>query len=355
VHTDRRSTPTPFSTPTPVPATPPATAEATRLRARRARIVIGVLVAAVALASLPFLPGLFGALVLAALVGAPYRRLAPRIGPHRAAFVLAVASTALLVAPLALVLATAVHEAPVVLQHVLSSTAFARLSELHVGPLDVGEQIAGASRNLVSWISSRAMRAAGSVTRALLNLLLAVVGLYYLLPSGPTLWRRVRGFLPFSSDGSDHLAERFASITEAAVLGILAAGASQGITVGLGFWLVGLPNPAFWGAVTALVSVLPILGSSLVWLPGTVVLVLSQRPGAAIVLALIGVVISSNIDNVVRPVVYRRVSGLHPMASLLGAFAGMELFGLLGLVLGPLGVAYCLELVRLYELEFGTP
>jgi len=88
--------------------------------------------------------------------------------------------------------------------------------------------------------------------------------------------------------------------------------------------------------------------------PGVIVLASSGRPIAAIVLALIGVVIASNIDNVVRPVIYRRVSGLHPMVSLLGAFAGAELLGLLGLVLGPLAVAYCLELVRLYENEYGV-
>jgi predicted PurR-regulated permease PerM len=164
----------------------------------------------------------------------------------------------------------------------------------------------------------------------------------------------VRAFVPFSPDAADQLAVRFASITEAAVLGSLVAGASQGITVGLAFWLVGLPNPGFWGGVTALVSILPILGSSLVWLPGVAVLLLDQRPGAALVLALIGVIVSSNVDNLVRPVVYRRVSGLHPMASLLGAFAGMELFGLIGLVLGPLGIAYCVELLRLYEVEYGA-
>jgi predicted PurR-regulated permease PerM len=106
--------------------------------------------------------------------------------------------------------------------------------------------------------------------------------------------------------------------------------------------------------VTALVSVLPILGSSLVWVPATAVLLLSQRPGAALALGLIGAVVSSNVDNVIRPVIYRRVSGLHPMASLLGAFAGVEMFGLIGLVLGPLAIAYCLELISLYETEYGV-
>ena len=143
------------------------------------------------------------------------------------------------------------------------------------------------------------------------------------------------------------------TVTEAALLGILATSLSQGLTIGLGFWLVGLPNPLLWGAVTALVSVLPILGSSLVWVPATAVLLLSQRPGAALALGLIGAVVSSNVDNVIRPVIYRRVSGLHPMASLLGAFAGVEMFGLIGLVLGPLAIAYCLELISLYETEYG--
>jgi predicted PurR-regulated permease PerM len=333
------------------PRAKPSLGLARRL-SRRARIVIAVLAAGVAWASLPFLGGLLGAVVLAVLMAPAHRRLAPTIGPRRAALLLAVASVVLLVAPVAFVLASTIQEAPHVLQRVLASAAFARLGELRVGPLDVGGQIAEAGRNAVSWGSARLMSAAAGVTRTVLNLLLAVVGLYYLLPDGPALWRRLRAFIPFSTEGADHLAERFTSVTEAAVLGIVATALTQGATVGLGFWLVGLPNPLLWGAVTGLVSILPILGSSLVWVPGVAVLLLSQRPGAALVLGLIGVLVSSNVDNVIRPVIYRRVSGLHPMASLLGAFAGVEMLGLLGLVLGPLAIAYCMELIRLYESEY---
>jgi predicted PurR-regulated permease PerM len=346
VQTDRGS----LSTPTPLP---PGAADPAH--ARRARIAIAVLAGVVAWASLPYLPGLMGAVVLAALVGAPYRWLAPRIGAHRSAFLLALASAVLLVAPIALVVVTALHEAPSVLQRTLASPAFARLAELRLGTLDVGEQLAAAGRSIVAWGSTHAVAAAGSVTRGVVNLLLAVVGVYYLLPARAALWQRISAFVPFSASATDRLAERFSSITEAAVLGILAAGVSQGFTIGVAFWLVGIPNPLFWAAVTALVSILPVLGSAIVWVPGVVSLLVAERPVAALVLALVGVVISSNVDNVVRPAVYRRVSGLHPMASLLGAFAGMELFGLVGLVLGPLGIAWCLELLRLYEAEYGAP
>jgi len=172
--------------------------------------------------------------------------------------------------------------------------------------------------------------------------------------SRATLWRRMRALIPFSAAGADHLAERFTSVTEAAILGIIVTAIAQALTIGLGVWIVGLPNPLLWAALTAVVSVLPILGSALVWIPGVVVLLLSDRPGAALALGLIGAIVASNVDNVIRPVIYRRVSGLHPMAGLLGAFAGVELFGLLGLVLGPLAIAYCLELIRLYEMEYGA-
>jgi predicted PurR-regulated permease PerM len=326
----------------------------TMRRSRRARIVIAVLVAGVAWASLPFLGGLLGAVVLAVLLAPLHRWLAPKLGPRSAALLLAVATVLLLVAPIAIVVASSIQEGPRMFQRVLASAAFARLSELQLGPLDVGAQLADAGRNVVSWSSTRLMGAAAAVTRTVLNLLLAVVGLYYLLPARAALWQRVRGLIPFSAAGSDHLAQRFTSVTEAALLGVIATSLSQGLTIGVAFWLVGLPNPLLWATVTGLASVLPILGSSLVWVPGTAVLLLSQRPGAALTLGLIGAVVSSNVDNVIRPVIYRRVSGLHPMASLLGAFAGVEMFGLIGLVLGPLAIAYCLELMRLYEIEYGA-
>lgn len=70
--------------------------------------------------------------------------------------------------------------------------------------------------------------------------------------------------------------------------------------------------------------------------------------------AAVGLVICSNVDNVIRPVIYKRVSGLHPMATIVGAFAGVELFGLVGLLIGPLALAYCVELYRLYESEYGA-
>jgi predicted PurR-regulated permease PerM len=326
----------------------------------RARLIIAALIIGVAWACLPFISGLLGALVLAVIARPAHRRLAPRIGERRSALVLTLVAALLLIGPGVLLVAGVVEQGPPALRSVVESQGFARLAALQVGDVNVGEQAVGATRAIVAWISSRAVAAAGSITEAIVNALLALLGMYYLLPAAPDAWRRARSFIPFSARGTDELAARFSSITEATLLGILATAVSQGFTVGVAFWAVSLPSPVFWGTITALVSVLPILGSALVWVPGVAVLVLDQRPGAAVALAAVGVVICSNVDNVIRPLIFKRVSGLHPMASLLGAFAGTKMLGLLGLLLGPLALAYCIELLHLYRAEYeegalGTP
>ncbi|HET7458294.1 MAG TPA: AI-2E family transporter [Gemmatimonadaceae bacterium] len=333
---------------------PPHVPGARDTQARRARALIAVLALVLAWACAPYLAGLVGAVVLYVLCAPAYRWLAPRLGQRRSAFVLVVAASLLLVVPALLLIAAALQEAPGALRRVAESSLFTRAAALQVGPIDLGVQVERAGDAALAWLSSRVFDVAGSVTRALLNLLIALVGAYYLLPSASQVWEHVRPLIPFSRAGADALGERFVSVTEATLLGIAATSASQGLVVGVAFWLVGLPNAIVWGVVTSITSLLPILGSSLVWLPGALVLAADGRYGAAIVLALIGLIVASNIDNVVRPSVYRRVSGMHPMATLVGAFAGVELLGLPGLLLGPLAITYALELLRLYRLEYGT-
>src|SRR6478735_3273639 len=118
--------------------------------ARRARIIIAILALAVGWASLPFLPGLMGGVVLAVLVAPLYRRLAPHLGVRRSAFLLTIGATLLLVAPVALVITSAIQQAPLLIRQAVESDAFARLGVLQIGPLDVGAQLEEAGRGLVA-------------------------------------------------------------------------------------------------------------------------------------------------------------------------------------------------------------
>jgi len=319
----------------------------------RAQILIVALGAVVAYAIAPYASGLLGAGILY-VIGAPmHRRLTRFAGTHGAAAIVLVLLGVLIVLPGAWIVNLVIVQAPIMLANIQKSSFLERLSALHIEGVDLGAQISSASGALISWISGHAIGFFGSATRSVLNLVIAFFALYYLLISANTAWRWVAAFLPFSKESNEQLRLRFTSITEAMLLGTALTAVLQGALIGLGFWIVGLPNAAFWGVITAFASILPVLGSALVWLPGVIVLLVQQRFGAAVALLVIGGLLASNLDNVVRPVVYRRVSDVHPLTTLVGAFAGVSLFGLVGLLLGPLAITWLFELIDIYEQEYG--
>ena len=319
----------------------------------RAALLILALGIAIVLALSPFLSGLLGTAVLYVMFVPLYRRLERSMRSGPAAMLTLLVALVAIGLPLVWLIGMVIGQAPDALRGVQGSALFTRVASLRVGSMQVGAELAKASGTIVSWLSSQLFAFVGGATSAALNLVIAFFGLYYMLRSGPTVWETVRPYIPFSPQTADALRDRFVSVTEATLLGTVLVAVMQGVVIGLGFWIVGLESPLFWGTVTAFASILPVLGSALVWLPAVIVLLVENRPGAAIALAIIGGGIASNLDNLLRPIIYKRVSDLHPMITLIGAFAGVKYFGLLGVLLGPLAIAYLFELLLFYREDYG--
>lgn len=320
---------------------------------QRAAALVAALGIAIVIALTPFASGLLGIAVLYVICAPAHRRLSRRVPPRISALLVLAVTLVLVLLPLGVVVGIVVSEAPDTIAALQQNAILGRLETLRIGGLDVGAQMAQAGGTVVGWLSAQALAFFGSAARGTLSLVIAFFGLYYMLLYPGAVWRSVRDFLPFSDATADHLRDRFHSVTEATLVGTLFTAIVQGVLVGTGFWLVGLPSAAFWGVITALVSVLPMLGSALVWVPGVVVLILSQQWGMAIILAAIGF-FAANVDNVIRLIVFKRVSNIHPMATLIGAFAGLKYFGLLGVLLGPLAIAYFFEMLKMYRREYVT-
>jgi predicted PurR-regulated permease PerM len=318
----------------------------------RAGLLILALAAGILIAVAPFLSGLLGAAVLYVVFVHVYRRLERLMRPAFAAAITLAAALVIVALPLGWLIGVVVAQAPDALRTLQSSTALSRLAELRVANFDIGAEVAKASGTIATWLSARAFAFVGSATSAVLNLVIAFFGLYYMLRSDRDSWLVIQPYIPFSPETADALRDRFVSVTEATLLGTMLIAVIQGSLVGVGFWIVGLTNPFFWGTVTAIASILPVLGTALVWLPAVLVLLVQNRLGAAITMLVIGAGIASNIDNLIRPLIYRRVSHIHPMITLVGAFAGVKLFGLLGVLLGPLAIAYLFELLHFYRQEY---
>ena len=322
-------------------------------RRQRARYLVIALALALLYALYPYAVGLLAIPILYVACERPYHWLAPRIGQSLAAIAMVILTLLLILLPAAWVLTVVFDQAPAIVRGVSESELLARLAALRVGEIDLGATVTRVGELILERLSATALGAFGSATRGLLNLVIALTGLFYLLRSAEQVWVRVAHWLPFSESAVERLRRRFYSVTEATLVGTVLVALVQGSIVGVGFATVGLPNAAFWGVVTAFASILPVVGSALVWLPGVAVLAGSGRWGAALVLAAIGAILASNIDNIIRPMINRRVSQIHPLTTLLGAFAGLELFGLIGVLLGPLAISYFFELLRTYRREYG--
>jgi predicted PurR-regulated permease PerM len=323
-----------------------------RMPRDRALVLILVLAGAIVFAALPVVTGLLGAGVLYAIFVRPYTKLAGRIGSGFASILALIAAVVVVALPLASLAALVIHEAPDALASVQSESLLQRARGFRLGPFAVGLQLVKVGESLASWLPAQLLRFAGSAASAALNVVIALFGLYFMLRSGGRMWRAVRDYIPFSTETTDELRARFFAMTEAVLVGWLLVAIMQGAVVALGFVLARLPDPIFWGAVTALSSVIPVVGSGLVWAPTTIVLAVQGRYAAALIMLGTGAVAGS-VDNVIRLFVYRRVSNIHPMITLVGVFIGIRYFGVLGLLIGPLAIAYLFELLRAYRRDYG--
>jgi len=319
---------------------------------QRAALVIAALGLFLLVALWPFSTGLIGALVLYVVFAPVHRWLSGYLPRGIAAIVVILLALVVVVAPAVSIITLIASEAPDMAASVVQSPLVDQLRSLRVGPYNVGQQLERVGSNVVTWMGSSALGLLGTATRLGIQITISLFGLYYILMAPGSTWRGVRPFIPFSKENAEALRKRFKDVTISTLIGTFLTAAVQGVLVGVGFAIAGLNNPVFWGVVTILFSILPVVGSGLVWGPGVLVLVLEHRYGWAVFLALWGAVLIGNIDNVIRPWVFRRYAQIHPFITVIGAFAGLTYFGLLGLLIGPLAISYFFELIRMYREEY---
>jgi predicted PurR-regulated permease PerM len=319
---------------------------------QRAALVVLLLGFALAAALAPYATGLIGIPVLYVIFAPAHRWLARRVQPSLAATLVVLLGIFLIVVPGVSFAGLIVSEAQQIAAGVVKSPILGRLAGLRIGGTELGPELANLGRSIVGWLGSGAFSLVGTATRLALNLTIAFFGLYYLLLRPGATWEAVRPYIPFSALNADKLQRRFHDVTISTLIGTGLTAAVQGLFVAIGFALTGLPNAVFWGMVTVVVAILPVVGSGLVWGPGVLALVLDGRYGAAVGLAIWGVLAVGGVDYVIRPMVFRRWAQIHPIVTLVGAVAGVPYFGILGLLIGPLALSYFFELIRMYREEY---
>jgi predicted PurR-regulated permease PerM len=322
---------------------------------QRAAFILLVLGLALVVALAPFASGLLAIPVLYVVFDPLHTWLERHMHARAAAALVVVTALLLIVIPgvsFATLIATQAQE---IATGVVQSPLLARLSQLHIANTDLGPELANLGSKLVSWLGSSAFGLIGTATRLTLNLVIALFGLYYLLLRAPETWTALLPYIPFSTHNAERLRERFRNVTTSTVIGTGLVAVIQGGLVTAAFVMTGISNAVFWGVVTVVFSILPVVGSGMVWGPGVLVLALDHRYAAAILLAAWGILVVGNVEYIIRPMVFRRWANIHPLVTLVGALAGIPYFGILGLLIGPLALSYFFELINMYREEYLAP
>lgn len=178
-----------------------------------------------------------------------------------------------------------------------------------------------------------------------LNFTVMLFLLFFFIRDGQGMARAAINLVPLEPGRRDELQDRLGAVTRAVVLGTVVTAVIQGLLLGIGFGVAGLPAPVVFGVIGAVLSIVPFGGTALVWVPAVGVLLFQGRYGAAIVLAVIGLVVSS-VDNFLKPLLISGRAVVPTLAVFIGVLGGLFAFGVIGMFLGPVVIALALALVN---------
>ena len=210
--------------------------------------------------------------------------------------------------------------------------------------------------SLVDNTSTLLINSLSSITKVTLNAaIMSIIMLYtmfYLLIDGRKLLFKILYYIPLENKDEQQLLQRFTSVTRATIKGTLIIGIIQGTLCGSGFALAGIPSPVFWGCLMAVASIIPSVGTAIIWVPALLILLLNKDIGGAVTVGISCGLIAGNADNLIRPRLVGKDTEMHDLFILFSTFGGIAMFGIIGIIVGPIIAALFVTIWEIYGVSF---
>jgi predicted PurR-regulated permease PerM len=312
----------------------------------------------------PFLGVLAWAVVLVIVFYPVHRRLAHRIKrPSLRALVSCLLVVLIIVLPLVVLTTVVAQELAKVIPNLPS-----QISQLLNSPTSPFGRISGwmETRFGIDTVSSKAfivdhlkqsserllgpsLNLMGNIVSGIVKAFFVLFTMYYLFKDGDKIVDKLPAALPLSREQSDAIILRTKEVVSASVYGVVTIAALQGLLGGIMFWILGIPSPLLWAVLMAFVCMIPVAGSFLVWLPLSIYLMVTGHWTKAVILIVWGALVISTVDNFLRPKLVGTQTRLHELFIFFSVLGGISVFGLLGIVLGPVVLAITFGLLRTFQ------
>ncbi|MBU8934134.1 MAG: AI-2E family transporter [candidate division Zixibacteria bacterium] len=220
------------------------------------------------------------------------------------------------------------------------------LSQINLDELvkDSIDKVSGVILNQTSWLIANG-------TKAVFYFGLMIFSMYYFFKDGQSVIDKTKRLMPLSSEQVDVTFTKLRDVIQATIYGGVVVAMIQGIMGGVLFAIVGIPSAIFWGAIMALLSIIPLIGAFIVYIPAGIILIVGGSYVKGLIVIGIGTLVISQIDNIIRPYLISGRTSMHPLLLFFSIMGGIIMFGLLGIVLGPLIAAAFVTVLQVLEMR----
>lgn len=326
----------------------------------------------------PFLAPIILGAVLVTVTFSIYQRVRDRMHGHanRAAAVMLFLITFVILLPALLITVLLVQEANVLVKHLQSGDATRALQRLDISnrmpwlkriapnfdpaAINPARVIMPIVQKAPAWVAEHGAGLIGGIAGVVIALFLVLLSAYFFYVEGETIVAEAAALSPLPARYNHQFAENFKAVVDATFRGQVITSLTQGIFIGIGLAIAGVPGAILWGAVATVLSLLPIVGSAAVWIPAALWLYITATMGertffGVIFLAIWGIVVVPIIEHVVRPWAMKGKMQLPAIPLLVSVLGGMEAFGFVGLVVGPLVFSLLMSIIDIYKRSFRIP
>lgn len=215
--------------------------------------------------------------------------------------------------------------------------------------LNIEEESKTLLRAFAGYLTRSTLAIIESAITVFIGLFIMFFMIYYGFKEGEELKSGLMNLLPITKKHKEQLKSEANKVLRGVLYGQVLVSILQGILGGIGFWIFGIPNPVLWGVVMAILAFVPLLGTPIVWIPAVIFEFSNGNTGAAIGLLLYSGILVMNIDNFLKPKIIGKESGMHPLLALLGIFGGVAVFGMIGMLIGPIVVALSVLVIKFFN------
>ncbi|MBI5582898.1 MAG: AI-2E family transporter [Deltaproteobacteria bacterium] len=218
--------------------------------------------------------------------------------------------------------------------------------------IDVWRYIETALASISDFIYREMTILAKGFIGVLLDIIIVLFISFFLLADGENFLREISAVSPLEDAHHQRIISQLERTVKATLKGSVIVALVQGTLGGIGFWIFGIPSAAFWGVCMLLSSVIPLVGTALIWVPAALYLALASSFWMGLGLALWGTLIIAGADNILRPILLKGEVNLHPLLTFLSVLGGLMYFGFLGFILGPVVLSSLMTLLDIYKKDF---